>query len=163
MTRTSSGVDAAGLDALTDAVLTASRLLVAISVRSIAAAGETLTLPQFRLLVVLHARGPLKHATLAEHLGVTPSTASRTVDRLVAGGLVDRRTSPVSRREIILAITPDGARIVRRVIARRRKEIAKVVGRMSAGHRDGLVEALTAFAEAGGEPALDGAPEAIWG
>ncbi|SEF37971.1 DNA-binding transcriptional regulator, MarR family [Amycolatopsis pretoriensis] len=163
MTRTHPGMDAAGVDTLTDAVLTASRLLVAVSVRSIAAAEDGLTLPQFRLLVVLHTRGPLKHATLAEHLGVTPSTASRMVDRLVAAGLVDRRHSPVSRREIVLDITREGARIVRQVTTRRRREIAKIVARMPAESRQGLVDALTAFAEAGGEPPADAAPEAIWG
>jgi DNA-binding MarR family transcriptional regulator len=163
MTRTYSGVDAASLDTLTDAVLTASRLLVAISVQSIATAEESLTLPQFRLLVVLHTRGPLKHAMLAEYLGVTPSTASRMVDRLVTSGLVERQTSPLSRREIILEITQEGARIVRRVTTRRRREIAKVVAKMPEESRQGLVEALTAFAEAGGEPPAEASPEAIWG
>ena len=62
------------VDSVTEAVLTASRLLVAVSARSIAAVDETITLPQFRLLVILHSRGPLKHATLAELMGVTPST-----------------------------------------------------------------------------------------
>lgn len=163
MTRTNPGIDAASLDTLTDAVLTASRLLVAVSVRSITAAEDSLTLPQFRLLVVLHTRGPLKHATLAEHLGVTPSTASRMVDRLVAGNLVDRQHSPVSRREIVLEITREGARIVRQVTTRRRKEIAKIVARMPEESRQGLVDALTAFAEAGGEPPAAATPEAIWG
>src|SRR6187455_1316820 len=36
------------LDAITDALLTASRLLVAISARSIAHVDETITIPQFR-------------------------------------------------------------------------------------------------------------------
>ena len=64
------------------------RSSIAILPHSIAAAGDTITLPQFRLLVILQSRGALKHAVLAEHLGVTPSTASRMVDRLVAVGLI---------------------------------------------------------------------------
>ncbi|MGW4484898.1 MarR family winged helix-turn-helix transcriptional regulator [Amycolatopsis sp. NPDC004368] len=150
------------VDALTDAVLTASRVLVAVSVRSVAAAGDRLTLPQFRLLVVLHTRGPLKHATLAEQLGVTPPTASRMVDRLVAAGLVHRGHSPVSRREIVLSLTDDGTRTVRQVTARRRREIAKIVAKMPEQRRRALVEALTAFAEAGGEPPVGGL-ESGWG
>lgn len=39
------------------ALLTASRLLVAVSARSLAAVEESLTLPQFRMLVVLDSRG----------------------------------------------------------------------------------------------------------
>ncbi|MFE0020924.1 MarR family winged helix-turn-helix transcriptional regulator [Amycolatopsis sp. NPDC059021] len=157
-----SATDAADVDAVTDAVLTASRLLVGVSVRSIAAAGDTITLPQFRLLVVLHTRGPLKHAALAEHLGVTPSTASRMVDRLVTVGMVERLSSPNSRREIVLELTREGASIVRRVTARRRKEIAKIVARMPDRARRGLVEVLTAFAEAGDEPPAGPSLEGIW-
>lgn len=161
--RSTPALDVTDVDAVTDAVLTASRVLVAVSARSIAAAGDLITLPQFRLLVVLHTRGPLKHADLAEHLQVTPSTASRMVDRLVTVGMVDRRHSPVSRREIVLALTREGAKVVRQVTTRRRKEIAKIVARMPDDARRGLVEVLTAFAEAGGEPpASTVAPDAVW-
>jgi hypothetical protein len=59
---------------MTDAVLTASRLLVAVSARSIAAVDE-ITIPQFRLLVVFDTRGPLK---LSTHWSNTwPSTPQR--------------------------------------------------------------------------------------
>lgn len=143
---------ASDVDAVTDAVLTASRLLVAVSARSISAVADTLTLPQFRVLVILHGRGPLKHAALAEQLGVNPSTASRMVDRLVAVDMVARQSSRTSRREVVIELTDAGARVVRQVTARRRQEIAKIVAMMPEQARQGLVEVLTAFAEAGGEP-----------
>jgi len=41
-----------------DTVLAASRALVAVAARSLAAAGDEVTLPQYRALVVLAARGP---------------------------------------------------------------------------------------------------------
>ena len=53
------------LDAITDALLTASRLLVAISARSIARVDETITIPQFRTLVILSVRGSMNLKTLA--------------------------------------------------------------------------------------------------
>ncbi len=162
MPRPAVAVDATDVDAVTDAVLTASRLLVAVSARSISAVADAVTLPQFRLLVVLHSRGLLKHADLAEILGVTPSTASRMVDRLVTVGLVERQNNPDSRREIVLALTKDGSRIVKQVTARRRREIAKIVARMPDDARRGMVDALNAFAEAGGEPPAGTAPDAIW-
>ncbi|MYY84016.1 MarR family transcriptional regulator, partial [Streptomyces sp. SID335] len=83
--------DAEGVDAVTRAVLTASRLLVAVSARSLAEVEERVTLPQFRMLVVLSTRGATKLVTLAEHLQVAPSTAMRMVDRLITAGLADRR------------------------------------------------------------------------
>ncbi|MCZ9336179.1 MarR family transcriptional regulator, partial [Streptomyces sp. TRM76130] len=78
------------VDAVTQAVLTASRLLVAVSARSLAEVEERVTLPQFRMLVVLATRGATKLVTLAEQLQVAPSTAMRMVDRLIAVGLADR-------------------------------------------------------------------------
>src|SRR3954469_25910605 len=105
------------VDAVTTAVLTASRLLVAISARSLAAVRERVTLPQFRMLVVLAGREEMKLVTLAEHLAVNPSTAMRMVERLVTAGLVDRRVNPLSRREILLRLTGEGALIVGEVTA----------------------------------------------
>jgi DNA-binding MarR family transcriptional regulator len=152
----------AGVDEVTSAMLTASRLLVAISVRSLAAVQDTVTLPQFRLLVVLSSQGPSKLVTLAGLLEVNPSTAMRMVDRLAAGGFVRREASPRSGREVRIQVTPAGRRIVDDVTARRRAEIAAVVSRMPAGQRHALVAALRAFTEAGGEPPATALAQLGW-
>lgn len=142
--------------AVTSAVLTASRVLVAVSARSLAAAEESVTLPQFRLLVVLAGHGETKLVTLAESLAVNPSTAMRMVDRLVATGLVSRGVNPSSRREVVLRLTDAGRQIVDDVTHRRREEIAAIVARMPARARTGLVDVLRAFGEAAGEPPVSG-------
>ncbi|MEU5899471.1 MULTISPECIES: MarR family transcriptional regulator [Streptomyces] len=144
--------DAEGVDAVTRAVLTASRLLVAVSARSLAEVEERVTLPQFRMLVVLSTRGATKLVTLAEHLQVAPSTAMRMVDRLITAGLADRRVNPRNRRETLLQVTDEGRRTVETVTARRREEVTAIVERIDPGQRGALVTALTAFNEAGGEP-----------
>lgn len=107
------------VDAVTGAVLTASRLLVAVSARSLAQVEDRVTLPQFRMLVVLSSRGATKLVALAELLGVAPSTAMRMVDRLIAAGLADRQTNPDNRRETLLRLTEEGRRTVENVTARR--------------------------------------------
>jgi DNA-binding MarR family transcriptional regulator len=146
------------VDAITDALLTASRLLVAVSARSIAAVDDAITFPQFRALVILSSRGSVNLATLAGLLDVKPSAAGRMVDRLVSAGLIDRQPHPTSRRELLAVLTPRGRKIVRQVTAHRRREIAGIVEKMPPAQRRGLVRALTAFTAAGGEPAagLDG-------
>ena len=141
--------DAAG--AITDALLTASRLLVAMSARSIALVDETITIPQFRTLVILSTRDAINLANLAGLLEVAPSTTGRMVDRLVTAGLIDRRPHPDSRRELVVTLTTRGRKIVDAVTARRREEIARVVAKMAPAERRGLVRALTAFTRAGGE------------
>jgi DNA-binding MarR family transcriptional regulator len=141
------------LDAITDALLTASRLLVAISAHSIAQVDETITIPQFRTLVILSNRGPMNLATLAGLLGVQPSATGRMVDRLVGVGLIDRLPHPTSRRDLLAELTTRGREVVYQVTAHRRAEIAGIVERMPPPERRGLVRALTAFTAAGGEPA----------
>lgn len=149
------------VDAVAAAVLTASRLLVAVSARSLATAEERVTLPQFRMLVVLASHGESKLVTLAEALSVNPSTALRMVERLSAAGLVSRRVNPASRREVVLRLTAAGRQIVDDVTGRRREEIARIVQRMAPRQRAGLVRALRAFADAGGEPDADAARDLV--
>ncbi|MFK4144773.1 MarR family winged helix-turn-helix transcriptional regulator [Streptomyces sp. NPDC004065] len=131
----------------------ASRLFVAISARALASTDESLTLPQLRALVVLDTCGPVKLVALAATLGVNPSTALRMVERLEALGLVDRRTNPANRREVVLRLTSGGRGLVARVLAHRRAEIRRLVQRLPAGERAALVPALRALTAAAGEPA----------
>jgi hypothetical protein len=56
------------LHAMVDAALTASRALVGISARSLAAIESDVTLPQYRALVVLAERGEQTVSSLAEAL-----------------------------------------------------------------------------------------------
>ncbi|MBO8201128.1 MarR family winged helix-turn-helix transcriptional regulator [Streptomyces smyrnaeus] len=142
------------VDAVTRAVLTASRVLVAVSASSLAEVEDRVTLPQFRMLVALSSRGATKLVALADLLRVAPSTAMRMADRLITAGLVDRQTNPHNRRETLLTLTDEGRSTVGTVTSRRRRELAAVVERLAPGQRAALVEALTAFNEAGGEPAV---------
>jgi DNA-binding MarR family transcriptional regulator len=139
-------------EAVTNALLTASRLLMAISARAIAGVDENITIPQFRTLVILASDGPVNLATLAGLLGVQPSTTGRMVDRLVTAGLIERKPHPTSRREMIAGLTVRGREVVQQVIARRRNEISRIADTMPAAERRDLARALTAFAKAGGEP-----------
>ncbi|WP_338676484.1 MarR family transcriptional regulator [Streptomyces sp. SCSIO 30461] len=149
------------VDAVTRAVLTASRLLVAVSARSLAAVEERVTLPQFRLLVVLSTGGPAKLVVLADRLGVNPSTAMRMIDRLIAAGLAAREANPVNRRETVLRLTDDGRALVDDVTSRRRREIETIVKRIAPAQRTTLIDALTAFNEAGGEPTVTAADSTL--
>jgi len=143
------------VEQITDAVLTASRLLVSISARSIAEVDEQVTLPQFRALVVLENRESSTLNDLAQALDVQKSTMGRMVDRLVSRELVTRTESPTSRRERCIALTARGRTLVKSVTRRRRAEVERVVSQMQPEQRIGLVGALAAFSAAGGEPAID--------
>src|SRR5690606_25042105 len=90
------------LSAVTSAVLTGTRLLVGIAARSLGAVAGQVTLSQFRMLVVLATLGETKLVTMAELLGVNPSTAMRMADRLAAADLVVREVNPLNRRESLI-------------------------------------------------------------
>ena len=134
-----------------DAVLVASRALVGIAAASMAGVDDVVTVPQFRVLVMVYTRGPMNLASVAAGLDVNPSNASRTCDRLIREGLLDRRPSEVDRRNIVLTLTLPGRRLVENVTRRRRTAIQRILRRMPATERDALAGALAAFAEAAGE------------
>lgn len=143
--------EAAAVDDLVTAMLTASRVLVAVSARSLAQVEDRVTVTQFRTLVVLDNQGQINLNRLADLLAVTASTALRMIDRLLAAGLVTRRENPDNRREVLLDLTGPGRKLVRRVTAARRAEITRIVTAVPVGQRAALVKALRAFAEAAGE------------
>ncbi len=144
----------AGIDELVTAVLTASRVLVGVSARSLAEVEDTLTLTltQFRTLVVLDNHEEINLNTLADLLSVTSSTAMRMINRLLTSGMATRRDNPANRREVLLGVTDEGRRLVRQVTAKRREEITRIVATMPETRRDELVMAMRAFAEAAHEP-----------
>jgi DNA-binding MarR family transcriptional regulator len=135
-------------DRFVTALLAASRALVGVSVRSLSELHDTVTLPQFRTLVVLESHGVTNLNRLARVLDVNASSAVRMIDRLLAAGLVTRRENPDNRRQVLLEVTPTGADIVRRVIARRRREITRIVMAIPDTLRDDLVAALSEFSAA---------------
>lgn len=140
-----------------DAVVGASRALVAIAARSLGAAGEDVTLPQYRALVVLASRGPQRVVDLAGFLDVTASTATRMCDRLARKGLIRRQRLSTDRRSVRVSISSAGRDLVAAVTRRRRREVQAIVDRMSPEQRDQLVATLRMFAEAAGE-----VPEQDW-
>lgn len=152
MSRPEVGDDTA-FDELTDAVLAASRVLVGVAAQSIAQAETTMSVGQFRALVIVASRGPMHSAGLAEAMGVHPSNATRTCDRLVAAKLLDRRDNPADRRHLMLTLTKKGHRMVDSVMSRRRALIGQILDKMPTDNRHRLAEVLNRFADAGGEPA----------
>jgi len=141
----------AAADELVDTVLVASRALAAVAARSLAAAGDEVTLPQQRALVVLAARGPQGTAELAAELAVNPSTVTRMCDRLVRKGLVRRHRPACDRRLVRITLTMKGRDLVAEVTRRRRAELARLLGTLPSDQHEPVIAAFGAFAAAAGE------------
>jgi DNA-binding MarR family transcriptional regulator len=140
-----------------DAMLTASRALVAVATRSLGAAAEDTTIAQYRALVVLASRGPQRLTDLACALGVAPSTAGRMCDRLVRKGLIRRHRARTDRRAVLVSITAAGRDVVDQATARRRELIAGILANLPPDKQREVAAALLAFAEATGE-----VPDSNW-
>jgi DNA-binding MarR family transcriptional regulator len=74
-----------------------------------------LSVPQLRTLVYLDRFPGTDLSGVADHLGVTPPTASAVVKRLVDQGLVKREAHPRKRRHVVLTLTRSGSRRYRHV------------------------------------------------
>ncbi|WP_337062615.1 MarR family transcriptional regulator [Kineococcus sp. G2] len=135
-----------------DGAVRATRALVGIAVRSLAGALEVMTLPQYRVLVLVSTGGALRSGDLAVELGVHPSTLTRTVDRLVGGGWVRRTGNPANRREVLVEATDTGRELVQSVMAHRRREVATVLERLDPDARARVSEGMALFAAAAGDP-----------
>jgi DNA-binding MarR family transcriptional regulator len=146
----------------TEAVMAASRVFVAVIAASLAEVEDRVSVPQFRVLVMADAEEPLTLSAVAEGLGVHPSNATRTVDRLVEAGLMDRRDNPSDRRQVQLTLTTQGRQLKDEVYDHRRTAISVVLRRMSAEERRLLASAMGTFAQTAHALGVDQAPAATW-
>jgi DNA-binding MarR family transcriptional regulator len=138
-----------------DALLALARGMIGLSTRAADELGQV-SIVQLRALTMLRQLQPASLVQLAEGIGVTPSTTSRLVDRLVAADLVERRTSPESRRQIELRLSPDGEATLDRYDRVRLTGMAEALEQLPEGRREAVLDALGEFGAA-----LCGIPAAV--
>jgi DNA-binding MarR family transcriptional regulator len=107
-----------------------------------------LSVVQLRALTVLHRHGQANLGELAGEMGVTVSTTSRLVDRLVSAGLVDRRVAEHTRREIALRLTRQGQAALRRYDNFRLASLHECLDAMTEEQREVACAGLRAFGAA---------------
>ncbi|MCL7456163.1 MarR family transcriptional regulator [Micromonospora sp. MSM11] len=140
-----------GGEELIDGLSALSRALVGITARTLATLDVEVTLSQYRTLVVLASRGPLRTVDLAAALHVHPSTATRTCDRLVRRELVARHHRPTDRRVALLTLTEAGKTLVGDVMRHRTEEIRRLVRAVATSPRT-AAELITSLVIAADEP-----------
>ncbi|GAA3550921.1 MarR family transcriptional regulator [Microlunatus spumicola] len=131
-----------------EVALRAARTFSAITAESMAQAGDSVTLPQLRVLTLASGAGALNNRQVAAALGVHISNASRICDRLVQVGLLSRRDAPGDRRQVQLTITEAGTRLLDAVTGHRRTVLLQVLDRMTDAQRSAVTDALAAFTAA---------------
>ena len=134
-------------DPQTDAatLVAVTRDLVGVAMRSLAP--ETVTVPQFRLLLVLHEQGTVSSAQVARSLGLAASSVTRLGDRLVDSRHVTRGSAEEHRGMVTLSLTRAGRTLVKRVEARRQRELAGVLDCLDPALRSACLDGLRAIHE----------------
>ena len=72
------------------------------------------TMAQAKILRLLETEGELHMSELVRRLGISLSTLSGHVDRLVQQGLVIRRDDPADRRQVLISPTPAAFELLER-------------------------------------------------
>ncbi len=142
-------------------LLSTLRLTMGISVHAADEVDAAVSTVQLRALTVLQGMPGTNLGRLAEAMGVALSTASRLVERLVAAVLVDRRTSEVNRREVVLRLTEHGADTLSRYDAIRIEGMHRILEQLPPENRDAVLTGLRVLVRAGVDamgPAAHSAP-----
>ncbi len=127
-----------------------------------------ITMPQAKMLYLVATDDGVRMSALASRLGVTLSTVSGLVDRLVDGGLVDRHDDPADRRQVVLAVTPQGARQLERFRDLNSRQMGDLLGTLGDADLATVSRAITILTRAAaqmphppGPPGVAGPTSAI--
>jgi DNA-binding MarR family transcriptional regulator len=100
---------------------------------------------QLTLLKILAEHGRCMMQGLAEHLAVTPSTATAMVKRLLAQGYVERSRDDVDWRAVWVSLTERGLQVITSYDRARLFYLRLRLERLSEDEHDNLIAALPAL------------------
>lgn len=128
-----------------EAFQAATRDLIGVALRSLEAAGNRVSLPQMRMLLVLNDLGRCPSSRVAHALGQGASSVTRLADRLITSGYVVRGGDPHHRSVVTLELTGRGREVVDRVLRRRHAELERILSGLAPGQRAATAAGLRAF------------------
>jgi len=106
------------------------------------------TMPQAKLLYLLGAEGDLHMSQLVTRLGVSLSTVSGLVDRVVEAGLAARREDRLDRRQVVVGLTPAGREFIDRFRELNARQMRELLGELDDHELDAVGATLAALARA---------------
>jgi DNA-binding MarR family transcriptional regulator len=103
---------------------------------------------QMKTLYVVLAAGQLRMTDVAARLGVTSSTATEQVERLVELGLLERRTDPGDRRHVVVSTTPKAAASLEHLRELNTARMRELLERIADDDLAAVEQAISALASA---------------
>jgi DNA-binding MarR family transcriptional regulator len=100
----------------------------------------------WRVLLLLARGGGRSMGEIASHTALPAPTATRVVDRLVAGQLAYRRHDPTDRRRVLVHLANEGRAVIERVCGRVERRVGAALGSAQPTQRAQLAELLESLA-----------------
>jgi DNA-binding MarR family transcriptional regulator len=116
------------------------------------------TMPQAKLLYLLGASGEMHMSDLVARLGVSLSTVSGLVDRIVDQGLATRHDDPADRRQVVVALTEQGIAFLDRFRDLNAVQMRALLGLVADDELASVRRAVAALARAADRAAAAGHP-----
>ena len=110
--------------------------------------GIDITMSQAKILLLLVNEQQLPMSRLAARLGVSLSTVSGHVDRLVEQGLVARHEEPADRRQVVVAPTAAAVELAERFHDLNVTQLRQLLDRMTQDERLDVARAFSHIARA---------------
>ena len=111
-------------------------------------AKHKLTNSQFGVLEALHKLGPMYQRDLAEQILKTTGNITTVIDNLEKRKLVKRVREMKYRRYFQIVLTPEGAKLIKKLYPAHVKRIEKIMGNLLKGEQDELKRLCTKLDEA---------------
>jgi len=121
------------------------------------------TMPQAKLLYVVATAGELSMSEIAARLGVTVSTSSGAVERLVELGLLARSDDPNNRRQVRVSVTEMGSTTLGQLRELSGRQLRTLLERVSDQDLAVVERAIRILSGAlpDASPAIEGRPDPV--
>lgn len=129
-----------------ESVVAGTRVVAALIAESLVNLDPSVTMPQWRVLVLADSGG-CNVSAVSDDLGVHMSNATRVCDRLVSAGLLARRRHEHDRRQVMLELTTDGRALFEQAMAYRRARLEQAMALMDAEERTALALGMSVLAD----------------
>jgi len=97
------------------------------------ALAKDLTVKDVRIIEYIHDQVDVSMQQISEYFSIPPSSATRYIDKLVQKDYIERETSQIDRRKVILKVSEKGMRMLNKRLRLRLETLEKLFGNLSNG------------------------------
>ncbi len=104
-----------------------------------------LSIPQFRALIFLYRNPGASLSDVADHVGLSLPSMSKTIEGLVSQKLVSRRTRRGDRRYVRLRLTQEGQSVMSRARKSTESRLREALASLSKSEQASVIKGLEAL------------------